>query len=216
MIPKELQNMKPLEGNESIPRDADYMGAIDFEPGAEPVLTIDQLYNGEITLSQGKKKKTVITFVEERVHGINEVRPLVLNKINWKTMRKMFGDMKASTLKGKRIQLYLQPGVRNPGTKEIGNGIRIREKIPDGTKYEAPKCEACGKAVTGSGSFSAEQIASASRQKYGKCLCIECGKKAKEAQEKAEQAQAEKPQETPQKAEEQMSLAERLAAEMEV
>ena len=189
MIPKELQNMKPLQGDESLPRDADYMGAVDIDKGTEPVLTIKNLYNGEITLSQGKQKKKVITFVEERVPGINEVRPLVVNRINWKTLKKMFGSLTAATLEGKKIQLYLQSGVRNPGTGEKGDGIRIRDKAPTGTKYETPKCEACGKEITGLQNFTPEQIAATNKQRYGKCLCVECGKKAKaelEAKEKEE------------------------------
>ena len=185
MIPKELMDMKPLKGDESLPRDADYMGAVDIDAGAEPILTIKNLYNGEITLSQGKSRKKVITFAEDRVQGINEVRPLVINRINWKTLKKLFGSMTAAALEGKKIQLYLQPGVRNPGTKEVGNGIRIRDKIPTGAKYVAPKCENCGKDIIGMSNFSAEQLAAASKGKYGKCLCVECGKKAKAEAEKA-------------------------------
>ena len=185
MIPKELMDMKPLKGDESLPRDADYMGAVDIDAGAEPILTIKNLYNGEITLSQGKSRKKVITFAEDRVQGINEVRPLVINRINWKTLKKLFGSMTATAPEGKKIQLYLQPGVRNPGTKEVGNGIRIRDKIPTGAKYVAPKCENCGKDIIGMSNFSAEQLAAASKGKYGKCLCVECGKKAKAEAEKA-------------------------------
>lgn len=201
MIPKELQNMRPLTGDESLPRDADYLGVIDFAAGVEPVLTIDKLYNGEITLSQGKQKKKVITFVEERVPGINEVRPLVLNRTNWKTLKKLFGEMTASALNGKKIQLYLQSGVRNPGTKEVGNGIRIRDKIPEGAgaKYVAPRCEECGKEITGLTGFTPEQIAATNKKRYGKCLCVECGKKRKAEIEK-EQASKEKSQEDAKKA----------------
>lgn len=182
MIPNELKSMRPLQGDESLPREADYMGAIDIAAGTEPVLTIRNLYKGEITLSKGKEVKGVITFAEDRVPGINEVRPLVLNKTNWKTLKKLFGEVSAK-LEGKQIQLYLQPGVRNPGTGEKGNGIRIREQIPDGKAYEPPKCEKCGKVIIGTSGFTPEQLFSASRQKYGKGLCIECGKKAKAAAE---------------------------------
>lgn len=207
MIPKELLNAKPLTGGESLPRDADYLGAIDFIGDAEPVLTINQLYNTEITLAQGKEKKKVITFKEEKVPGINEVRPLVLNRTNWKTLKKLFGDMSAATLGGKRIQLYLQSGVRIPGTKEIGKGIRIREKIPDGKAYEPPKCEGCGKPIAGTTSFSPEQLFAASKQKYGKGLCIECGKKAKAEMEakQAEEATARADETTGQKPEEDLA-----------
>ena len=183
MIPKELENMRPLQGNESLPRDADYMGAVDIDNGSEPILTIKNLYNGEITLSQGKQVKKVITFLEDRVPGINEVRPLVLNRVNWKTLKKLFGSLTATALEGKKIQLYLQPGVRNPGTKEVGNGIRIREKVPTGAAYVAPKCADCGAEIVGLKNFTPEQLATATKSKYGRCLCTECGKKAKEALE---------------------------------
>lgn len=203
MIPKELQSMKPLTGDESLPRDADYLGVIDFAPNAEPVLTIGNLYNGEITLSQGKQKKKVITFVEESVPGINEVRPLVLNRTNWKTLKKLFGEMTAATLKGKKIQLYLQSGVRNPGTKEIGSGIRIRDKIPTaGAKYVAPKCEECGLDITGLESFTPEQIAATNKKRYGKCLCVECGKKRKAELEAEQAAQEQKKNDAKQAADE--------------
>ena len=36
--------------------------------------------------------------------------------------------------------------------------------------------------------FPAEKIVEASRQKFGKCLCVECGKKAKVAAENAVKA----------------------------
>ena len=215
MIPKELLNMTPLSGDESLPREADYMGAIDIDAGAEPVLTISHLYQGEITLSKGKERKKVITFVEEKVPGINEVRPLVLNRVNWKTLKKLYGSMTAATLEGKRIQLYLQPGVRNPGTGEKGNGIRIREKVPDGKAYVAPKCEVCGKTITGMSNFTAEQIAANTKTKYGKCLCAECGKKAKADKDREAQA-AEAQKQNDQKPDEAVNdLAAQLMAEAE-
>ena len=38
MITKELQNMRPLKGNERLERDSEYMGADDIVTGTEPVL----------------------------------------------------------------------------------------------------------------------------------------------------------------------------------
>lgn len=216
MIPKELLNAKPLTGDERLPRDADYLGAIDFIGDTEPVLTINQLYNTEITLQKGKEKKKIITFKEEKVPGINEVRPLVLNRTNWKTLKKLFGDMTAATLSGKKIQLYLQSGVRIPGTNETGNGIRIRNKIPDGKAYEAPKCERCGKPIAGTTSFTAEQLVAASKQKYGKKLCVECGKKAKAELEAKQAEEARKAEEAKAKTEpeEKAESGEDLAAQL--
>lgn len=189
MIPKELQNMKPMTGKERLGafRDSEYLGAEDIEPGTEPVLTIKALYNGMITLARGKERHDVISFVEENVPGsINQVRPLVVNSTNRKTLRKLFKGTSADALVGKKIQLFLQPGVRDPSTGDKVDGIRIRDKAPTGKAYEPPKCEDCGKAIQGVSSFSPEQIAANTKQKYGRCLCADCGKKEKAKLEAAE------------------------------
>lgn len=182
MIPNELQRMKPLTGKERLGafRDSEYLGAEDIEPGTEPVLTIKAIYNGMITLSRGKERHDVISFVEESVPGmINQVRPLVVNSTNRKTLRKLFKSATAEALVGKKIQLFLQSGVRDPSTGDTVDGIRIRPTVPKGASYEAPKCQMCGKAITGLQNYTAEQIAATNRQRYGKALCVECGKKLK-------------------------------------
>ena len=43
--------------------------------------------------------------------------------------------------------------------------------------------ENCKKEITGIAGYTAEQIAATNKQRYGKCLCVECGQKAKAAQE---------------------------------
>ena len=183
MITKELQNMRPMQGRERLGawRDSEYMGAEDIESGTEPVLTIQALYNGMITLARGKERHDVIAFVEESVPGsINQVRPLVVNATNRKTLRKLFKATSAEALVGKRIQLYLMPGVRDPSTGDKVDGIRIRDKIPAGSKpYEPPKCEACGNGINAVGGYTPEQVAAANKKRYGKCLCASCGLKEK-------------------------------------
>ena len=186
MITKELQNMKPLKGDEKLERDSEYMGADDIDQNTEPVLTIRNLYRGKVTLSRGKEVKNVLTFVEDKVQGINEVRPLIVNSTNRQTLKKLYGQVTANALEGKKIQLYIEHGVRNPSNGELTDGIRIRDKKPTaaGAKPAAvPKCAECGKEITGVTGFTAVQIAEASRKKYGKCLCVECGQKAKAAME---------------------------------
>lgn len=212
MIPKELQSMKPMSGKERLGafRDSEYLGAEDIEPGTEPVLTIKNLYNGMITLARGKERHDVISFMEESVPGsINQVRPLVVNSTNRKTLRKLFKSTSAEALVGKKIQLFLQPGVRDPSTGDKVDGIRIRDKEPTGKPAKTYKCSSCGKEITGMGNFTAEQIASASKEKYGKCLCVECGQKKKAEIEAAAKAAEEKPVEP------QEDLAAQLMAEAE-
>ena len=191
MIPKELQNLTPMKGKERLGafRDSEYLGAEDIEPGTEPILTIKALYNGFITLARGKERHDVISFEEESVPGmINQVRPLVVNSTNRKTLRKLFKATSADALVGKKIKLFLQSGVRDPSTGDKVDGIRIRDEKITGKAYVPPKCEVCGKNITGMSNFSAEQIAANTKQKYGMCLCVECGQKKKaELETKSEQ-----------------------------
>lgn len=191
MITKELQKMKPLKGDEKFERDSEYMGADDIDSGVEPVLTIKNLYRGKVTLQRGPEVKNVLTFAEESVPGISEVRPLIVNSGNRQILKKLYGQVTANALEGKKIQLWIEHGVRNPSKNELTDGIRIRDKKPAAAGAKAPaavKCADCGKAITGSGNFTAEQIIKASKDKYGKALCMECAQKRKAAAEEAERA----------------------------
>lgn len=199
MIPEELKRMKPMTGSERLGanRDSEYLGAEDIEPGTEPVLTIKALYNGMITLQRGKENKDVIVFAEERVPGINNVRPLVCNATNRKTLKKLYKSVTADALVGKKIQLWIDNKVRDPQTGELTDGIRIRPRIPVDKKAEAIICEQCGKPIKAIGQFSAEQIASINQKRYGKKLCGECSKKLGEQAEAPKTEEQPAPQEEP-------------------
>ena len=197
MIPDELKRMRPMQGKERLGanRNSEYMGAEDIEPGVEPTLTIDHLYNAVITLQRGKERKDVITFKEESVPGINMVRPLVVNSTNRKTLRKIYKAVSASALEGKRITLYLDPNVRDPSTGDKVDGIRIRPKVPTAKSAEVVMCEMCKKPITSFGQYSAEQMVQISKERFnGRCVCATCGaelKKQMEAEAAAQTAQTE-------------------------
>ena len=196
MIPKELQNVKPLSGKDRLgaQRDSEYLGVEDLEPGTEPVLTIAALYYANITLQRGKEWHDVITFVEETVPGsIKQVRPLVVNATNRKMLRKLYKAVTAETLVGKKIKLYVDQNVRNPSTNEKDGGIRIRDSIPKGTSAAAKvfKCADCGKEIKAVGTYSAEQVAAMNKSRFGREICGECSKRIKAEQEAAEQAKTE-------------------------
>ena len=198
MIPDELKRMKPMQGKERLGanRDSEYLGAEDIDPGSEPVLTIDHIYNGMVTLQRGKENKDVITFKEERVPGIKNVRPLIVNSTNRKTLRKIYKAVTAENLEGKRIQLYLDPNVRDPSTGDKVDGIRIRPKVPSAKAAEPVMCEMCKKPITSFGQYSAEQMVQISKERFnGRCVCATCGAELKkqmeaEAAAKAEQTEA--------------------------
>ena len=180
MITKELQRMKPLKGDEKFERDSEYMGADDIDGNVEPVLTIKNLYRGKVTLQRGPEVKNVLTFVEETVPGISEVRPLIVNSTNRQTLKKLYKQVTANALEGKKIQLWIEHGVRNPSKNELTDGIRIRENIPkEGKAYKAPKCSVCGKDVVGVSGLTPEQVAKMTKDKYGKLLCADCAAKEK-------------------------------------
>ena len=89
MMPKD--KLRQLTGEERLgqERDSEYLGAEDIDDGVEPVLTINGLWNGMVTLQRGKEKKGVLAFSEERVPGIMQVRPVIVNSTNRKTLRKL-------------------------------------------------------------------------------------------------------------------------------
>lgn len=145
--------LRQLTGDERLGqmRESEYLGAEDIDDGVEPVLTIAGLWYGSVTLQRGKENKDVLSFTEERVPGVMQVRPLIVNSTNRKTLRKLFGDAKASTLVGKQIQLFVDHNVRDPQDGGMTDGIRIRpygtgsnerlkRRISMKVIYKAPGC----------------------------------------------------------------------------
>ena len=194
MITKDLEHLRPLTGNEPLPRDSEYLGADDLDSTVEPVLTIKHLYRGKVTLSRGKEVKNVIVFAEEKAAGIiGDVRPMIVNSTNRQMLKKLYKQVTANALEGKKIQLYIEHNVRNPSNGEMTDGIRIRDVIPkDGAKAKAaPKCSVCGKDVSGVSGLTPEQVAKMTKDKYGKQMCSTCAAKAK-AEMEAKAAEAAK------------------------
>lgn len=190
MIPKELQRMQPMKPGERLGqnRDSEYLGAEDIDPGTEPVLTISALYNGLVTLQRGKENKDVIAFAEDRVPGLRNVRPLIVNTTNRKTLRKLFGGTGVEHLVGKKVQLYIDHNVRDPSSGDIVDGIRIRPRKPSVKKLI---CSDCGNEIEGFGKVPAEAVAKASQDKFGAVLCVACSKKRAAAATPTEEAQSE-------------------------
>lgn len=177
-------NLRKLTGDERLGqmRDSEYLGAEDIDDDVEPILTIDALWNGMVTLQRGKENKDVLSFKEERVPGIMQVRPLIINSTNRKTLRKLFGDAKADTLVGKQIQLYIDHKVRDPQDGGLTDGIRIRPFKPR-VKKEAPvpPCADCGGTIEAAIGKTTGWLAAYTAKHYGVSLCAACAQKRKEA-----------------------------------
>lgn len=185
-----------LTGDERLgqQRDSEYLGAEDIDDDIEPILTIAGLWNGMVTLQRGKENKDVLSFVEERVPGIQQVRPLIVNSTNRKTLRKLYGDAKAATLTGKQVQLYIDHKVRDPQDGGMTDGIRIRPYKPRVQQQEpVPPCTDCGQEITPSVGKDARWLAGYTTKHYGVPLCADCAAKRKAAtQEETPPADEEK------------------------
>lgn len=191
--------LRQLTGDERLGqmRESEYLGAEDIDDGMEPVLTISGLWNGMVTLQRGKENKDVLTFSEERVPGIMQVRPLIINSTNRKTLRKLYGDAKASTLVGKQIQLYIDHKVRDPQDGGLTDGIRIRSHKPRVQHQEpVPPCTDCGREITPAMGRDARWLAAYTARNYGVPLCAECAQKRKTAASAEGAAEEEAPAKT--------------------
>lgn len=144
-----------------------YLGSYAFENNQDMVCTIKIVRNEVVTGEGGRKEEcTVCYFVEN-------VKPMILNKTNMKTISKVAGSPFIEDWSGHKIQIYVDPKVRFG--KEITGGLRIRNSVSMGMSNI--KCESCGSDIKPAGSMTAEQTAQYTRQKYGKQLCSACATK---------------------------------------
>ena len=181
-----------------------YLGAYAFEQNEEKVGTIDRVVQETVTGSDGQKDECIICYFREK-----NLKPLILNKENCKTITKMYDTPYIENWAGKKITMFVKK-VKAFG--DVVDAVRIKSKAPD-AKVPEIKCESCGKIIKGMGQYGPEQLAKMSKDKYGKCLCVECGKKAK-AELEAKQKQ-EEPATEPEPAPVQNDLAAKLMAAAE-
>lgn len=174
-----------VTGEESLRKyfDSAYMGAYSINPGCEPVVTIAEVLFGKITLDGGRKEEhVVLRFAEKEASGLCEVKPLVLNATNQKTLERLYGKG-ADALIGKRVQFYIDPAVKaiGGGTTE---GVRIRPFTPR-PAAAVPPCADCGGEIRPALEKTAEWMASYTAKKYGAPLCADCATRQKLAEAEA-------------------------------
>ena len=146
-----------------------YIGAYAFDEGEEKVGTIDYVKQESVKSTEGKEEECIVCHFKER-----DMKPLVLNKSNCKTITKLYNTPYIEDWAGKKIVLYVTQ-VKAFG--DVVDAVRIRNKVPT-DKAKAIKCESCGNVIKGVGQYDAAFVANKNKQRYGKCLCVDCGKKA--------------------------------------
>lgn len=152
----------------------DYLGAYALEPGQDLIVTIKSVANEVVTGTDGKKETCSV------MHFVENVKPMVLNATNSKTITKLLKTPYIEQWAGRKIQLYVESGIKAFG--DIVDAIRVRPFIP----VLELKCSDCGKKIEGFGGKSADVIARHTLKNYGKMLCSECATKAAEANKKAD------------------------------
>ena len=149
----------------------DYIGAYAFEHGEEKTATIRDVKQEMVPGADGKKEMCTIVYFKE------DLKPLILNRTNAKTITKLYGTGYIDEWVGKRITMVVK-NVRAFG--EVVEAIRIKAEVPREKKSAPIICEDCGKAISAIGTYSAEDIARINKNRFGMCLCGECSKKRTE------------------------------------
>lgn len=151
--------------------DKEYLGAWDVPLSGDLILTIESVKKETLTLEGGKQEDhMVIRFKDAK-------KPMICNATNGKTIAKLANSTYIEDWAGMRIALYAKSGIKVG--KELKDGLRIREVLPK--LPDKLVCSECGKPIVDQNGYSAATIAEQSRGAYGKILCWECSKKAKEA-----------------------------------
>ena len=156
----------------------DYLGAYALEPGQDLIVTIKSVANEVVTGTDGKKETCSV------MHFAENVKPLVLNATNSKTITRLLKTPYIEEWAGRKIQLYVEQGIKAFG--DIVDAIRVRSFLPVEKEL---LCADCGGKIEGFGKTSAETVAKHTLSKYGKMLCSACATKAAE---EANKAQADK------------------------
>ena len=159
------QSSQKHHWKEALP--GEYLGAHSLN-GQDMIVTIQSAAKEIITGANGKREECLV------LHFREQVMDMVCNRTNAKTITKVLGTPFLEDWSGKKIQLY-------PTTTKFGGEvvecIRVRTTAP---KQAAPiMCEICGKQIMPAANMSAERIASYGMKTFGKKLCSECGKAAR-------------------------------------
>ena len=110
-------------------RNPDYIGAYAIDPGTEPVYTIKLVRNEMVVGADGKKEECTV------MHFHENVKPMILNSENSKTLEKMFATPYIEEWAGRRVRLFVK---RIKAFGEMVDALRIRPKEPEAANVPRP------------------------------------------------------------------------------
>ena len=140
-----------------------YLGSYAFQPGEEKIVTIKEVKR-EIVQNQNGKEDCTVAYFEE------DIKPLILNKTNADAIARAWGTPYIEDWAGKKIVLKVK---KVSAFGEMVDAVRISKDRP---VEETIICENCGKPILPVAGKTAQAIATATKTKYGKSICLECAK----------------------------------------
>ncbi len=149
--------------------DKNYLGSWDVPEGEDLVLTVDHCERNEVQNERGSEKKLVMYFKE------NGYKPMILNTVNSEAISEAYGSKRVEDWEGKKIAITTEK-VKAFGS--LKDALRIRPYKP---KVTEAFCEECGSEIERHGDYSVNKIVMMTEARYGRKLCWNCAKKAKEA-----------------------------------
>ena len=148
----------------------DYLGSYAFEPGQEMTLTISKVQQESVVGADGKKEDCIVCHFRE------QVKPMILNATNCKMISRLYKTPYIENWAGKQITIRVEQ-VKAFG--DVVDALRVKPVLP--AKAPEFKCSECGSVLKPFGDLNPRGLADYTRQQYGKVLCAECARKAKEA-----------------------------------
>ena len=121
----------------------------------EVTLTISKVVKEKVTGEGGKVDNCNILYFKESAKDGVEVKPMVCNKTNCKTIQALYNSEFIDDWVGKKITIYVS---QVKVGREMKDCLRIRNEVP------SFKCSVCGKEIE-------EATYKASIAKYGKAYC---------------------------------------------
>lgn len=144
--------------------------------GSEITVSIKDIKDEQVISNGQKEICTVCSFNED-------VKPMILNLTNKKTISKIYHTKKISQLRGKYITIGYEK-VKAFG--KIHDALRVKAIVPAHTKAPEPEilCETCGKPICAAKGMTVAEMTAYTKDKYGKALCKTCAAEAYKEAEK--------------------------------
>jgi hypothetical protein len=149
----------------------DYLGSYSLEHGKDLIATIKSVNQEKVYNPSTNKKEDCLV-----LHFQENIKPMVVNSTNSKTIQKLYKTPYIEEWTGKKIQIFID-NIKAFG--EVVEALRIRPRIPKQDKISTT-CEGCKGKIEAFEKATTEQVALHTQKTYGKSLCSTCATKEKE------------------------------------